>query len=703
MKKYIFLFVALWAIQTTFAQQSKKVKIVRSELLKGFTHERFIRIIKPVFEQDGSTLAADSANFSQEKNTFDAFGNVVITQPSGTVIYADLLNFDGNSKVALLTNNVRLVDRDATLYTNNLTYNTGTRIGTYHDGGKIVDTQNILTSITGHYYTNTRDAYFRHNVILTAPDGQIKSDTLRYNMGSKMAYFYGPTRIYGKDDTLYTENGDYNTLTQQGRFGKNNLYSQGSKSLKGDSLFFDKKTGYGRAVKNITFSDINEKITLKGDLGIYHKKDESILVTQNAYVILETKPDSINAKADSIWMAADTLYSKIIRGEDIKPIRRESLKQDDQLEDVTATNDQTSEDDLLPVKSRKKSKEAIEDEEEEPPIKPVSTPTHNQEFNSPTSVSPTNKPHNQDELSSTQIQTALRDTISTYSPPKIDASMEEKKTNRLSQSTSLTSTLVPNQKQPAAIQKTTTVPAKATQTGFTGTNNSISKTIQPVAATDTAKFRIVKAFHNAKVFKLDLQAKADSIFFSYKDSTIRCFTHPMIWTQGSQFSADTIYLQMKNRRLDNMLLQRNGFIVSTEAADSTKFNQVKGKLITGYFKNNKLNNLFVDGNAESIYFIKEDDAYTGMNKMLSSRMKVLFESNALKDIIVIRKPEGSYFPIEAVPANDQILNGFIWKPKDRPKSKEEIIPSYTDGIPAIPEKKRTKGQPKSNSKPKAKR
>lgn len=220
MKKIIFLIAALLTIQATFAQQGKKVRIVSSELLKGFKEEGFMRIIKPVFEQEGSTLAADSANFSQEKNTFDAFGHVVITQSNGTIVYADLLNFDGNKKEALLTNNIRLVDKDATLYTNNLTYNTGTRIGTYVNGGKIVDSKNVLTSVTGYYFTNTRDAYFKNNVVITSPDGVIKSDTLRYNSGSKIAYFYGPTHLYGKNDTLYTENGDYNTLTQHARFGK---------------------------------------------------------------------------------------------------------------------------------------------------------------------------------------------------------------------------------------------------------------------------------------------------------------------------------------------------------------------------------------------------------------------------------------------------------------------------------------------------
>ena len=99
---------------------------------------------------------------------------------------------------------------------------------------------------------------------------------MRYNTGTRISYFYGPTNIYGtqgkKDrDTLYTENGTYNTKVEQAAFGKNNLYRSGTKSLKGDSLFYDKLKGYGRAVKHVTFNDKEQKVTIKGDLGTYFK------------------------------------------------------------------------------------------------------------------------------------------------------------------------------------------------------------------------------------------------------------------------------------------------------------------------------------------------------------------------------------------------------------------------------------------------
>lgn len=177
------------------------------------------KVIKPIFQQDNSTLTCDSAYFYIEKNSFDAFGNVHINQADTINIYSDLLNYNGNTKIAVLTNNVRMLDGTAVLTTNHLIYNMASKVGQYHDGGKIVNGPNTLTSKNGYYFSNSADAYFRYDVKVKSPEALIVSDTLRYNSISKIAYFYGPTHIFGKDDTLYTENGTYNTATDQAAFG----------------------------------------------------------------------------------------------------------------------------------------------------------------------------------------------------------------------------------------------------------------------------------------------------------------------------------------------------------------------------------------------------------------------------------------------------------------------------------------------------
>ncbi|MBC7655260.1 MAG: hypothetical protein H7098_12420, partial [Oligoflexus sp.] len=328
MKKSLLFFFLICFSALVFAQQVTQVQLLSSDSFIGLKRngENTNKVINPVFQQDNATLSCDSAYFYLTKNSFEAFGNVHINQADTINIYSDKLNYDGNTKIAILKNNVKLTDNDAILTTNDLDYNLGTKIGQYYNGGKIVNDKNTLTSKNGYYFTNNKDAYFRYNVVVKSPDVLIKSDTLKYNTLSKIAYFFGPTNIYGKTDTLYTENGQYNTSNDRAAFGKNNLYTQKAKSLKGDSLFYDGKAGYGRAVKNILFIDTAQKIELRGNLGIYKKSDESITVSNNAYMTFITEKDSVTK--DSVWLTADTLKSRVLRKLDLYAMQQAKIEKE---------------------------------------------------------------------------------------------------------------------------------------------------------------------------------------------------------------------------------------------------------------------------------------------------------------------------------------------------------------------------------------
>lgn len=633
MRKSIFLILLFFVSIQGFAQQVKQIRILKSALIQGLGNGK-AKIISPVFEHEGATLAADSADLDNSGNFFNAFGHVVITQTDGTVIYADQLNYFGNTRLAILTNNVRLVDKNgAVLTTDHLTYNMNTKVGTYTNGGKIVNGEDVLSSKNGYYFANSKDAYFRYNVVITSKDAVTKADTMRYNSDSKIAYFYGPTHIYGKKDTMYTEDGTYNTVTRQAFGVKNNLYQQGSKTLRGDTIFYDDIRGVGRAFRNITFNDAgSQKITLKGNFGRYLRADSSILVTKSPYVTLFTQD---SAKVDTIYLTADTLFSKLIEKRAFKPVRRDENVDNDVEDDETdlAADENT----VVPaVRTETPIAKAPPAVKPEAPAKKLSRKEAKKLKAQP----------------APDVSTAVSDTIaglvaadSSKAPPKIKP------------------------KTPAQIRDSLRT-------------DSIRRD-SIVLSQDTSKTRIVLAYHNVKIFKSDLQAKADSAFFSYKDSVIRCYRNPIVWSQGAQMTADTIYMQLKSQKLDNMLLQNKGFIVNVEK-DSLKYNQVKGKVLTGFFKDNKLQRMYVNGNAQSLYYTSDSTGYTGMNKSLSSRMRVNFADNELQDVLFIRKPTMVYNSIENVKKEDEFLEGFVWKPKERPRSKEEIIPSLRNvkGAPA---------------------
>ncbi|MDN3551135.1 OstA-like protein [Mucilaginibacter aquaedulcis] len=766
MRKYVLSVLLLMIAGTVMAQKQKKKSIVNliqseSSTLNNVNGRTIIKVYKGVFKQDFSILRSDSAYFYPKENAFDAFRNVNINQGDTLNIYSDKLNYNGNTKTAILTDNVKMIDRDAILTTNYLTYNTATRIGTYTSGGKLINKDNVLTSKNGYYFANSRDSYFRYDVVLNTADAIIKNDTLRYNTGTRIAYFYGPSNIYGKKDkdTLYTENGLYNTITEQAFFGKHNLYKQGTKSLKGDSLFYDRLKGYGRAVKNITFNDNEQKITLKGDLGTYFRADERTVVTQYAYMIMVTEqkdstqtdsgaakiPPTVQAKQGKAISGAPNITSMAKMAQDLKPkgvlskpdsvridsAARELIKQNKNLKPGDALQKATE---LSNIATRIQSKGGVIGKADSVKIDSIAKTAGIQTKNlkSPadadkklmnmaklmSDIKPKKLDKPSPDLTDTSKTKLKRDSIymtadtletqiMTYKNLKIyqetqralhfrdtsEAGLKRAVFNAKLKGMPLVSLHIPKDTSylhpnffgkpkvdSVQIKKDiATAARKARQDSI----RRISMKKDPVFATrefnvsDTARIRIVIAHHNAKIFKSDLQGKADSIFYSNADSTIRCYVEPIFWTQGSQLSGDTVYLQMRNKKLDNIELFPSAFVVNIEKTDSLHFNQLSGRKMRGFFKSDKLERLFVAVNAESIYFKRDSGKVAGMQRSLSSRIRTIFKNGQASEVTFLTKPENRYIPIAKVTEEDKELKGFIWQPKERPVSKESIIPSRT--------------------------
>src|SRR5690606_38402814 len=187
-------------------------------------------------------------------------------------------------------NNVRMVDKGSTLTTNHLVYKMRDQIGTYTGGGTIITGTDKITSKNGYYFETTQDAYFRNKVVVRSPDVKIYTDTMRYNSTQRTTYFFGPTDIKGNaGENLYTEKGNYQTENGIAKFSLNNLYNSGSKFLKGDSLYYDRATGIGKAYNNVVFVDTIDKFYAYGGYGLYDQATESITMTDKPLIITVVK------------------------------------------------------------------------------------------------------------------------------------------------------------------------------------------------------------------------------------------------------------------------------------------------------------------------------------------------------------------------------------------------------------------------------
>ena len=116
------------------------------------------------FRKEGMFMWCDSAHFYESTNSLDAFGHVKMQQGDTLFVYADVLYYSGQDELAQLRNNVRMINRDVTLYTDSLDYDMRNNYGYFFEGGKIIDSQNELSSVYGQYEPNTKNAEFLYDV-----------------------------------------------------------------------------------------------------------------------------------------------------------------------------------------------------------------------------------------------------------------------------------------------------------------------------------------------------------------------------------------------------------------------------------------------------------------------------------------------------------------------------------------------------------
>ncbi|HHC80857.1 MAG TPA: hypothetical protein ENK46_13305 [Flavobacteriia bacterium] len=186
--------------------------------------------------------------------------------------------------------------------------------------------------------------------------------------------------------------------------------------------------------------------------------------------------------------------------------------------------------------------------------------------------------------------------------------------------------------------------------------------------------RILRAFHHVKFFKSDLSGKCDSIHSNQQTGLTQLFKSPVIWSENSQITGDSIHLisNTKTEKLDSLKVLRNAFIIQK---DSAGFNQIKGRNILGKFIDNDLQDVHVVGNAESIFFVRNesDNSLIGIDKTTSSSIQFKFKKSELQSSKSITKPDGGTYPLSEFPENVRILRGFVWREKERPLAKDDIF------------------------------
>lgn len=277
-----------------------------------------------IFRHEDALMYCDSAYFYERENSLDAFGHVRFVQGDTLLGYGDKLFYNGNSKFARLRRNVRLVhgkDNPTILTTDSLNYDRVRNIAYYYTGGTISDSLNTLRSVWGQYNPDTKQAFFKRNVSLKNPKFVLTSDTLLYNTATNIADLVSPTTIvYEQETNIYSSRGTYNTANEQSTLlDRSRVVHSDGKQMTGDSIFYDKRIGYGNIIGRMEMTDSVQQATLYGNYGEMFRDGEYGYVTDSALMV-----DWSDSTAYG-YIHADTLYTEAIAYRIQHLIERDSI------------------------------------------------------------------------------------------------------------------------------------------------------------------------------------------------------------------------------------------------------------------------------------------------------------------------------------------------------------------------------------------
>ena len=520
----------------------------------------FFRFVGDVIMQQGTdTLYCDSLYQNKTTNVLEAFSNVRIAQEGGTQGLCDYLRYTAASKLAHMQGNVSLTDGKNKLWSDELTYDLGTKIGTYSNYGTLEADSTVVTSKRGEYNVKSKEARFAGNAIVKDPQYHTRSEDMSYNTETKMTHFYGKSLVVGDSgrSILQTSSGYYDSKAGLAYFTTPSSIWYNGQYIESDTLYYNKASGLGYAHGHVIAVDTGHKSTLYCGRATYYQKRRVLWAVQKPVL------QQVNGK-DTLYVRADTFYSAPM----VQPKAQSgSLKGTDSSK----------------VQSRAKQGKQKE---------------------------------------------AATDT-------------KQKKKNKKDKKDDL----------------------------------AIAKVVADTSVADSTAPLCFVGYHHVRIFSDSLQGVCDSISYTQTDSMIRMIYNPIAWSRNSQITGDTIIMKLDSSHIKSITVPNNAFIVSLAGpANAGLYDQVQGKTLRGFFKNNTITNLRVYPNAEAIYYTKDGhNAYIGVSQAKSERMNIFFENQKIKKILFEKDVFQTLTPLDKADIPNTKLSRFKWLIERRPQSKEELF------------------------------
>ena len=257
------------------------------------------------FLHKGIEVWCDRAIFYQADDFFKAFGNVRMKQGDTVNMTSKYAEYNGNTQFAFASEDVVLTTPSNKLTTDSLFFNRVKQEAFYRTGGKVQDSASTITSVKGRYFMNQEKFSFRQNVKVRNPEYDIDSDYLDFYSEKGHAYLYGPSTITSETSVVYCERGFYDTRADNGFFVKNSTVNYENRKLEGDSIYFDRPTGFASATNNIKVTDTVNQSIITGHYAEVFRMKDSLFITKQPLAAMKQENDSVYIASDTLMVTGE--------------------------------------------------------------------------------------------------------------------------------------------------------------------------------------------------------------------------------------------------------------------------------------------------------------------------------------------------------------------------------------------------------------
>ncbi len=675
--RYLFILLALFLLLAYSPEAATKrrsrnrdkdslLTLLNAEYARVFERpgKREFREVKgpATFLHNGAYMFCDSAIWNVSMNQVEAYNNVKLVQDK-TVVTSDNVIYYADDNIARFRGEVVEVhDKEKnTLRTRYLDYNTADSVANFSFGGAMKTSKGeVIESDRGTYDAKTGVCRFEDNVEMFTDSLFIKTTTLDYDTKENKAYFGKKTQMWKNDMYMRGEYGWYQQDSGVVYFDSDVYLNNHDYEGWCDTMYYYQHNRRGLMRRNVQLLDSLNNTYFVSDAG-----NVWFDTVNNIYATLFLDPAAVyvgentDNKIDTLFCRADTLMFYTQRVCDIP----EELIQDSQkaLQQVNFDAIGEAEKKALEKKEQER-KEAIE---RLPEYIAYKKRKELAEKRLQDSLNAVRLQAEKDSLARVEALQAGDSLSLNEGQQPLEVAQPAKEPEEVHIQAEIARPAVDSLLMPGE----TPVPI---DTLAAADSLAMPDSLAVKGPQDTTQLRFVKGYRHALIYRTDLQARCDSLYFSQLDTLLRMYEDPVIWNENRhQLSGEEVIAQMRDNAFDRANIHGNAMIISQE--DTVHFDQIKATEMLGYFnKDNTLRRYDALGGVNAMFYMQEDSVITILNSKQAQFMMVTMKDGVAEKLKYYEQINSDAYPVYNLPVDKQRLKGFKWREDEQPKSRFDV-------------------------------